>query len=81
VSGGTGGVVPPGPALTSAFRAEVRDWLAAHVPAEPLPSLDAASLTRLWRSLAAPLRARRGGQRGIEHQPPRRLAALPRSSR
>jgi alkylation response protein AidB-like acyl-CoA dehydrogenase len=25
-----------------AFRAEVRDWLAAHVPAEPLPSLDTA---------------------------------------
>jgi hypothetical protein len=26
--------------VTDAFRAEVRDWLAAHVPAEPLPSLD-----------------------------------------
>jgi alkylation response protein AidB-like acyl-CoA dehydrogenase len=25
-----------------AFRAEVRDWLAAHVPAEPLPSMDTA---------------------------------------
>ena len=25
-----------------AFRAEVRDWLAAHVPAEPLPSVDTA---------------------------------------
>lgn len=24
------------------FRAEVRDWLAAHVPAEPLPSMDTA---------------------------------------
>jgi alkylation response protein AidB-like acyl-CoA dehydrogenase len=28
--------------LTEAFLAEVRDWLAAHVPAEPLPSLDTA---------------------------------------
>jgi alkylation response protein AidB-like acyl-CoA dehydrogenase len=25
------------------FRAEVRDWLAAHVPAEPLPSVDTAA--------------------------------------
>jgi hypothetical protein len=25
-----------------AFRAEVRDWLARHVPASPLPSLDTA---------------------------------------
>jgi alkylation response protein AidB-like acyl-CoA dehydrogenase len=25
-----------------AFRAEVRDWLAAHVPADPLPSMDTA---------------------------------------
>lgn len=30
---------PPDGDLT-AFRAEVRDWLAAHVPAEPLPSVD-----------------------------------------
>jgi alkylation response protein AidB-like acyl-CoA dehydrogenase len=28
--------------VTDAFRAEVRDWLAAHVPATPLPSLDTA---------------------------------------
>jgi hypothetical protein len=28
--------------VTGAFRAEVRDWLAAHVPAEPLPPLDSA---------------------------------------
>ena len=28
--------------MTDAFRVEVRDWLAAHVPAEPLPSLDTA---------------------------------------
>ena len=40
-----------------AFRAEVRDWLAAHVPAEPLPSLDTAEgfeRHREWeRELAA----------------------------
>ena len=39
------------------FRAEVRDWLAAHVPAEPLPSVDTAAgfeLHREWeRELAA----------------------------
>jgi len=39
------------------FRAEVRDWLAAHVPAEPLPSVDTAEgfgLHRAWeRELAA----------------------------
>jgi alkylation response protein AidB-like acyl-CoA dehydrogenase len=28
--------------LTGDFRAEVRDWLAAHVPATPLPSVDTA---------------------------------------
>jgi alkylation response protein AidB-like acyl-CoA dehydrogenase len=28
--------------LTGGFRAEVRDWLAAHVPATPLPSVDTA---------------------------------------
>ena len=28
--------------MTAAFRAEVRDWLAAHVPPEPLPSFDTA---------------------------------------
>jgi alkylation response protein AidB-like acyl-CoA dehydrogenase len=28
--------------VTGAFRAEVRDWLAAHVPPGPLPSLDTA---------------------------------------
>ena len=43
--------------MTSAFRAEVRDWLAAHVPAEPLPSVDTAEgfeLHREWeRELAA----------------------------
>jgi alkylation response protein AidB-like acyl-CoA dehydrogenase len=53
VSGGR----PPGPALTSAFRAEVRDWLAAHIPAAPLPSLDGAegfARHREWeRELAA----------------------------
>jgi alkylation response protein AidB-like acyl-CoA dehydrogenase len=40
-----------------AFRAEVRDWLAGHVPASPLPSLDTAEgfeAHREWeRSLAA----------------------------
>ena len=41
----------------------------------------AASLTRLWRSLAAPLRSRRRAQRGAQHQPPSCLAAFPRSSR
>ena len=39
------------------FRAEVRDWLAAHVPAAPLPSLDTAEgfeAHRAWeRDLAA----------------------------
>jgi len=43
--------------VTEAFRAEVRDWLAAHVPAAPLPSLDTAEgfeAHRAWeRSLAA----------------------------
>jgi alkylation response protein AidB-like acyl-CoA dehydrogenase len=43
--------------MTDAFRAEVRDWLAAHVPASPLPSLDTAGgfeAHRAWeRSLAA----------------------------
>ncbi len=29
--------------MTSGFRAEVRDWLAAHVPAAPLPSVDTAA--------------------------------------
>ena len=41
----------------------------------------AASLTRLWRSLAAPLRSRRRARRGAQHQPPSCLAAFPRSSR
>jgi hypothetical protein len=45
----------------------------------------AASLTRLGRSLAAPLRSRRraqrGAQRGAEHQPASCLTAFPRSSR
>ena len=41
----------------------------------------AASLSRLWRSLAAPLRSRRGNRRGTPHQPPSCLAAFPRSSR
>ena len=48
---------PPGPALSGAFRAEVRDWLAAHTPAGPLPSLDTAegfARHREWeRELAA----------------------------
>ena len=43
--------------MTEAFRAEVRDWLAGHVPASPLPSLDTAEgfeAHRDWeRSLAA----------------------------
>jgi alkylation response protein AidB-like acyl-CoA dehydrogenase len=43
--------------VTEAFRAEVRDWLAAHVPATPLASLDTAEgfeAHRAWeRSLAA----------------------------
>ena len=37
----------------------------------------AASLTRLWHSLAAPLRSRRGAQRGTQHQPPSCLVPLP----
>jgi alkylation response protein AidB-like acyl-CoA dehydrogenase len=43
--------------VSDSFRAEVRDWLAAHVPAEPLPSLDTAGgfeRHRAWeRELAA----------------------------
>ena len=43
--------------MTHAFRAEVRDWLAAHVPAGPLPSVDTAAgfeRHREWeRELAA----------------------------
>ena len=43
--------------MTDGFRAEVRDWLAAHVPAAPLPSLDTAEgfeAHRAWeRELAA----------------------------
>jgi len=43
--------------VTDLFRAEVRAWLAAHVPVEPLPSLDTAEgfeAHRAWeRSLAA----------------------------
>jgi len=39
------------------FRAEVRDWLRAHVPARPLPSVDTAggfAAHRQWaRELAA----------------------------
>ena len=39
------------------FRAEVRDWLRAHVPAAPLPSVDTAegfAAHRAWeRELAA----------------------------
>ncbi|MFI5081816.1 MAG: acyl-CoA dehydrogenase family protein, partial [Streptosporangiales bacterium] len=42
---------------TGAFRAEVRDWLRAHVPAGPLPSVDTAegfARHRAWeRELAA----------------------------
>jgi alkylation response protein AidB-like acyl-CoA dehydrogenase len=57
VSGGLWGGRPSGPALTGAFRAEVRDWLAAHVPTEPLPSLEGAegfARHREWeRELAA----------------------------
>ena len=49
---GTGATVHVGE-----FRAEVRDWLAAHVPAEPLPSVDTAEgfeRHREWeRELAA----------------------------
>ncbi len=41
----------------------------------------AAALNRLWRSLAAPLRFRRGVQRGTQHQPPSCLAALSRPGR
>ena len=74
VTGADLGWSPPGPALTGAFRAEVRDWLAAHVPAEPLPSLDTAegfARHREWeRELAAarlsvvswPARLRRPGR-------------------
>ena len=55
--GGLGGIVPPRPALSSAFRAEARGWLAAHTPAAPLPSLDTAegfARHREWeRELAA----------------------------
>jgi alkylation response protein AidB-like acyl-CoA dehydrogenase len=44
-------------AVTSLFRAEVRDWLAATVPAQPLPSVDTAegfARHREWeRELAA----------------------------
>lgn len=29
--------------MTEAFRAEVRDWLAGHVPSGPLPSMDTAA--------------------------------------
>jgi len=43
--------------MTSDFRAEVREWLAAHVPDPPLPSLDTAEgfeRHRAWeRELAA----------------------------
>jgi len=43
--------------MTGAFRAEVRDWLATHVPDPPLPSLDTAEgfeRHRAWeRELAA----------------------------
>ena len=43
--------------MTGVFRAEVRDWLGAHVPAAPLPSLDTAAgfeAHRAWeRELAA----------------------------
>ena len=43
--------------MTDVFRAEVREWLAAHVPATPLPSLDTAEgfeAHRAWeRDLAA----------------------------
>ena len=47
----------PDPGDAAAFRAEVRDWLAAHVPAEPLPPVDTAegfARHREWeRELAA----------------------------
>jgi alkylation response protein AidB-like acyl-CoA dehydrogenase len=45
------------PAQGGEFRAEVRDWLAAHVPTQPLPSVDTAAglaAHRAWeRELAA----------------------------
>jgi alkylation response protein AidB-like acyl-CoA dehydrogenase len=45
------------PGQGDGFRAEVRDWLAAHVPAQPLPSVDTAAgfaAHRAWeRELAA----------------------------
>jgi alkylation response protein AidB-like acyl-CoA dehydrogenase len=38
-----GASAAPAASPTSSFRAEVRDWLRAHVPAEPLPSVDTAA--------------------------------------
>jgi alkylation response protein AidB-like acyl-CoA dehydrogenase len=45
--------------VTEAFRAEARDWLAAHVPATPLPSLDTAEgfeAHRAWERILAAAR-------------------------
>jgi hypothetical protein len=44
VIGEDSGDRPPGPALTGAFRAEVRDWLAAHVPAQHAAAIAASLL-------------------------------------
>jgi hypothetical protein len=41
----------------------------------------AASLSRLWRSLAAPLRSRRGGRREAQRQTPSCLIPSSRASR
>ncbi|MFZ1833972.1 MAG: acyl-CoA dehydrogenase [Pseudomonadales bacterium] len=45
----------------NAFRQEIRSWLAAHVPAEPLPSFDTAEGFRQHRAWEAKLNSGRWG--------------------
>jgi hypothetical protein len=65
--------------VTDGFRAEARDWLAAHVPAGPLPSLDTAEgfeEHRAWEHPAHRYLKRAHGARLLFGRPDRHAAAI-----